>query len=914
MTDTRLLIADDDYGITETLSEIFSEKGFTVSVVETGIDAKHLFNDSSFDVALIDLKLSDIDGLDLLKDLKKINPDCICMIITGNAVLENAISALREGADDYFLKPLYIDEVLHKINEALESRKLRRDLKASEERYRFILENASDMVAMIDDSGNYEYVNPNHETVLGYARDELIGTPVVNLINPEDINQENTGGSGDPLSINGELRFRTKGGTYVWLEVKSKTILSKEGALKHLLFSRDVTDRKEAEERLKDSEKRYRNLLNNLSETVLSLALSGKILYANPQIFDLTGFLPSEIVKFNLFEMVHPDDEERIRKEMEDAYASGQRMVTEFKISRANGEFRTIVVKGIVVEEPQLPETDVERITMTCIVTDITRQLSVEAERQLLFDQVKSMNVELEDKIRQRTTELESTLKALQQSERRLRTILDNVPAVVYIKDSKNLYVLTNKRFKLVFNVKDEDPTGKRDYDIIPKEIADLFREHEQSALDTGNPVEFEEELFHDGELHTYLSVKFPILDEDGTMYAICSLSTDITERRINEQFVRDSELRFRTIFNNVADGMFVLDTSTKRFYLTNKILAEMVGKTPDELSQLMISDIIQEENLATIETFIQDFTEDKRLFLKEVPIDGKNGTFFADISMSYTSIAGQPYLTGIVRDVTDMKQAAEALKNAMIEAESANRAKSNFLANMSHELRTPLNAIIGFSDLLKEAYADNLTDDQKTYVGNILESGEHLLTLINDVLDISKIEAGKMELAPTEFSLKPLLEKSMNMFKEKSMRHSIEFLLNMDENVSTIVADETKLLQILFNLVSNAFKFTPDHGKIGIDVTSSPKETIISVWDTGIGIAQEEFPRLFKPFEQLQDVLSRTAGGTGLGLHYTKMLVELHGGKIWVESEVNKGSRFTFSIPVIEAPEQRPQDAREEN
>ncbi len=248
---------------------------------------------------------------------------------------------------------------------------------------------------------------------------------------------------------------------------------------------------------------------------------------------------------------------------------------------------------------------------------------------------------------------------------------------------------------------------------------------------------------------------------------------------------------------------------------------------------------------------------------------------------------------------IRERQKVEEELLEAKIAAETANRAKSEFLANMSHELRTPLNAITGFSQIVQDGVAGVVNLEQKEILGNILESGNHLLALINEILDLSKIEAGKVELRVTSFPLKPFLERCKYMFSEKAAVKNIGLSLDIANNIDIIVADEVKLKQVVFNLLSNAVKYTLTGGDAGIIAKPVGSFIQITVWDTGIGIAPQNLPKLFQPFGRIESEYSKGFSGTGLGLHYSKKLVELHGGRIWVVSEEGRGSQFHFTIPL---------------
>jgi signal transduction histidine kinase len=251
--------------------------------------------------------------------------------------------------------------------------------------------------------------------------------------------------------------------------------------------------------------------------------------------------------------------------------------------------------------------------------------------------------------------------------------------------------------------------------------------------------------------------------------------------------------------------------------------------------------------------------------------------------------------------------QSALAIQNAQLfreiedksrQLEVASQHKSEFLANMSHELRTPLNAIIGFSEVLSEKMFGELNEKQEEYSKDIHASGEHLLSLINDILDLSKIEAGRMELELTEFDLPTALENALMLIRERAGRRSIALHSNLDDRLGQIQGDERKVRQVVLNLLSNAIKFTPEGGRIEVAAMPRDGSVEISVTDTGIGIAPEDQEKVFEEFRQV-GTAAKKIEGTGLGLTLCRKFVELHGGKIWVTSQLGTGSTFTFTIPV---------------
>lgn len=256
-----------------------------------------------------------------------------------------------------------------------------------------------------------------------------------------------------------------------------------------------------------------------------------------------------------------------------------------------------------------------------------------------------------------------------------------------------------------------------------------------------------------------------------------------------------------------------------------------------------------------------------------------------------------------ILKDNNDMIRSVNwELKKTAMKLESANKAKSEFLANMSHELRTPLNAIIGFSEVLKEETFGKLQRKQKDYVTDIYESGKHLLLLINEILDLSKVEAGKLELELAEVDIKLLLQNIMAFVKEKAIKNKLVLHSEISDDVGVMCVDKRKVKQVMYNLLSNALKFTPPGGTISLKAhISEHNELVVEVKDTGIGIDDKEKHKVFSAFEQIDSAYSRKFSGTGLGMPLSKKLIELHGGNLWFESAgKNIGTTFYFTLPFI--------------
>jgi len=404
--------------------------------------------------------------------------------------------------------------------------------------------------------------------------------------------------------------------------------------------------------------------------------------------------------------------------------------------------------------------------------------------------------------------------------------------------------------------------------------------------------------------------------DEQDAIIGYLLIGTDNTARKQIEaeqeqlsQRLRDHQFYTRSLFESNIDAIMTTDPSG---IITdvNKQMEVLTDCTRDELIGAPFRNYFTDPDQA--QTSIKQVLREKKVTNYELTArarDGKETVVSINATTFYDRDRKLQGVFAAARDVTERKRLDQVLQeknveleNARAVAEKTNLTKSDFLANMSHELRTPLNAVIGFSEVLQDQMFGQINEKQKEYVGNILTSGRHLLSLINDILDLSKVESGKMELELSTFLLRESLDASVMMLREKAMKGGIEIYLNLDPEADVrLVADQRKLKQILFNLLSNAVKFTPNAGTVHLSAVRDGDFIEISVVDTGIGIREEDLSRLFQAFTQLESVYTKGFEGTGLGLALTRQLVELHGGRIWMESEFGNGSRFSFTIPLTQ-------------
>jgi two-component system, sensor histidine kinase and response regulator len=495
--------------------------------------------------------------------------------------------------------------------------------------------------------------------------------------------------------------------------------------------------------------------------------------------------------------------------------------------------------------------------------------------------------------------------------------------------DRLNIFVASSRRMSFTAGVGLPGRVWARREPVwIPDVVRDANFPRAAVAAQAGLHAAFGFPIELEGEMLAILEFFSPEIQEPdhdllSTMGTIGSQIGLFIKRWRAEETLRESEARTHSIIDTALDAVITMDVQG-RITEWNTRAEKLFGWPRDEaVGRILSSTIIPPRYWEAHERGVKHYVEtgDGPVLNRVVEIEARHREgyeFPVELAIVPLRLGGTMVFSAFLRDITERKQAEAALRRmndvleqrvaertadlsaANVKLAKATRLKDEFLASMSHELRTPLNAILGLSEALREQVYGPLTDKQDQSLRRIAESGYHLLALITDILDLSKIEAGKVDLTLAPVDVAGVCQASLRLIRESAQKKHQHVTSDVDPAVSTLLADERRLKQMLVNLLSNAVKFTPDHGRIGLEVIGHLNEQLVvfTVWDTGIGIADADRGRLFQPFVQLDSSLARHHAGTGLGLSLVARLADLHGGRVTLESTVGQGSRFCIVLP----------------
>jgi PAS domain S-box-containing protein len=754
-----------------------------------------------------------------------------------------------------------------------------------------IVESSDDAIISRTVGGTITSWNKGAEVIFGYQADEIMGKPVSMLAASDHVDELATildrVREGEKITHFETVRVRKDG---CRIDV-SLTISPIRNAARDVvgasIIARDITERKRAEGALIEERHLLHTLMDNLPDTIYFKDRESRytrINKAHAKAFGLSD--PAQAVGKTVFDFFTAEHAQEAYNDEQETIRTGQPVLgKEEKETWPDGH-----VTWVSTTKMPLRDTNGNIIGTFGISRDITERKQAEA--------------------------------ALMEERHLLHTLMDNVPDAIYFKDRESRFTRINKALAKSFGL--SNPTqavGKTDSDFFTGEHAQQAYADEQEIIRTGQPVlgKEEKETWSNGHVTWASTTKMPLRDTNGNIMGTFGISRDVTERKRYEESLHASEQRYRLLFERNLAGVYRV-TVDGHLLDCNDACCRIFGyASASEMLEHRASDFYPDPGARG--EFLARLKEHGTLTNFEHCLQRKDGSplwVLENATLVMSEEGENALIEGSLIDISNRRQAEIELRHAKETAEAASRAKSEFLAVMSHEIRTPMNGIIGMTEL---ALDTPLSREQREYLDSVKESADTLLTLINDVLDFSKIEAGRLSLDISEFDLQDTLSNTMRALATRADEKGLELTWEtLPDLPARLVGDPGRLRQILLNLVGNGIKFT-ERGEVDLRVqieSQGEDWTVLHfcVTDTGIGIPREKQQRVFEAFMQADSSTTRKYGGTGLGLAISSRLVNLMEGRIWLESEANKGSRFHFTAKfgLVKGPQPQPAPMAEVN
>ncbi len=762
------------------------------------------------------------------------------------------------------------------------------------------LENSPALVTVFDQEGRYLLVNHATVQAIGLPKAQIVGQTFADLLPPDTASRfmervQEMMETGRPLEVDDHMRINGEEKvfhTILFPVHKHQGTPETFGAI-----ATDVTALRRAEDSWRESEERYRTVVESANQVVAMVNQAGVFLLMNSFAARKLGGTPQDFIGKTMSDLFPEPVAKQHMAQIQEVIRQDQGKTVE----------NTTIIKGRThwYHTSLQPVHDKQGNASAALVIaqDVT-------ERKLAKQ-------ELEEALAWYRTIFQGSRDAILISDKHARLVSVNAAACKLIGDSEQ--ALLNQQI----------------LDLHPGIDRDAYHAYHQRVMD-GQAITREARIpRQDGaQIDIEFSSQRVIIADQPYMHTVIR---DVTEHKAAERAQRREAARFRALFDHAPVGIRLLNSQGHPF-LSNARFQQMLGYPAKALREMDFVEFTHPDDVEADRALYQELLAGERdsyeIEKRYYHQDGR--LIWGQLSVAAVrSETGEiMYIISMVKDITERKHAeterqrlvrtleeerallaqrvAERtadLRQANAQLTRAVRAKDEFLATMSHELRTPLNAILGKTETLQEGLFGSLNDKQTDALGTVEQSGRHLLSLINDILDVAKIESGKLTLYPGPVSVPTTCKASLRMVKQMAHDKQIKLFSTLDSDVTTspIYLDGRRLRQILINLLNNAIKFTPPGGQVGLKVVGDIAAAVIhfTVWDTGIGISEEDMGRLFQPFVQLDSSLSRPYTGTGLGLTLVARLAEMHGGGVTVESTVGQGSRFTVSLPWEKTPRQ---------
>ncbi|HEY2661065.1 MAG TPA: PAS domain S-box protein [Caulobacteraceae bacterium] len=760
----------------------------------------------------------------------------------------------------------------------------------SEARLRFLTEHMTDLVMRYDRQDRRVFVSASCRRY-GYEPEELLGDTGFSLSHPDDtprlraLIDDLYAGSVSAAHTTTELRFRTKAGDWVWMEGSPTLIRNRQGEpVEFVWIMRDISARKAAQVALFESEARYRMLADSATDIIMRYGPGGVIEFASPSVGQI-GYQPDELLGRRLADVFDPDGDAGIQNRVDHLMQGlplpgGEETLVRFR--RPDGEWVWLEGKPSPIRD----DTGAV-IGAVTVLRDVTARKAMEAELE-----------------RQRA-DLAASALVIEEAHR-IALMAEDLAGVGHwridvasgaVHWSDGVYGIFG------FDPADGMPPAQTSYDMYGDGEGERIRNLVHRARTEGAAYTYEASLTRtDGALRRVRASGAAERNAAGEVVTVFGIMIDVTEARLREDALRESEVRYRMLTDKATDIITRYDSAGVIEFISPAIA--QLGYRPEDLLGRNIREFTHPDELRSGLERLSDlmlgrFT--RRGHTLELRARKADGEWIWLESNPSAIEDGHGRIIGamtVLRDVTARRALEDELRRKQAEAEAAALAKAEFLANMSHEIRTPLTGVIGFAGLL--ARMEGLPEKAQTYTKRITTGGQALLSLVNDILDFSRIEAGQIELNPQPFDLRAFVEDTVDLVRPEAEAKGLDVRFEPSATLPAIVrADSERMRQVLLNLIGNAIKFTAKGGvTVRLDHLAANGDHIrFSVSDTGVGISADHSDRLFQRFSQIDGSNTRRYGGAGLGLAISKGLVELMGGQIGVTSEEGLGSTFWFTV-----------------
>lgn len=880
MNNILILIIEKETTAAKRIEKVLHQLNYKTFNTSSAEKAFKIINKKQPDLVFIDSELQEkSNGTEAAKTIsEKYNIPVVLITSNTDKITSGKIKELK--ALGYISRHAIENELTFMIEVVLNNYKIKNNIKQNEIRYQGLFENAPDMYFSINSKGIILNVNMFGAKNLGYTKGELIGESVWRVVYEKDlpgVKQQIKDILNNKVT-NSEIEFRKvkKDKTLIYVHERIHVLFDKANEpVELLIMCRDITERKKIEEELYESQQIFKTFMENIPGSVFIKDIESRYVYGNKYLLEKANI--SEIDGKTPYDIFTQEE--------------AQKDIDEDQIVINNKKATSKIVKG----RDKIGNKNYYRI--------------------LKFPIEKGANTALIGGIALEITQQIIAKKNLELNEERLRLAIESAKEGTWDRNFVTGELFLSDRFKEIFNISSEqniEPDYIWNNLVEPEDAAVAKQEITKHIKGDSSFYEIAYRVKNKNSEKTWVLEKGKVVerDTDGNPIRMSGVVIDITQRKLTREALKESEEMLSALTQAIPDIAFLFDEDGKilKVYAYDK---NLLFKPEKEILQRNIAEVLPDSiSTSTIEVInntIKTGKPQKHEYQLEVPSGLK---WFEGITSKLNIRKENKQLVlGVARDITEHKNLDENLLKAKKTAENANRAKSEFLASMSHEIRTPMNNIIGMTDLTLET---DLDEEQTEYLDIIKTSSVHLLSIINDILDLSKIEAGKVQLQRKKFNPLDTVKEVIQTLRSVAEKKEIQLDFHFDDKVSNeLTGDEIHLKQILYNLIGNAIKFTEEGGCI---VRVKPQQTIketdnagddqkpytleFTIEDTGIGIAKEKLNSIFESFSQAHIETTRKYGGTGLGLSITQKLVELMKGRIWVESEPNTGSTFYFTIP----------------